>query len=291
MPDEVLTEEYRGLLLAHRQIFATVPEIAKKRMQPIDVHTMVHDMDASGVDKTVVFGVPSKRIWRNQGPTNKMIADFVSAYPDRLIGFAGYEAVDEKGRVNLDGLKQLRRDIKDYNFKGVKCAPLYGQYQANDRRAYPFYAMCLELGVVIMFHMGVVNVKGLPLEYANPIVLDDVMEHFPDLKIQIAHLGIPWTEETFSIMQKFETVYGDLGGLFSMPNYLTWNLVLAKEYGVLDRILFATDGPGVSWPQKPRVEFMRQKLNEKSKASGWGTFTTEDIDGILGGNAKKLLKL
>jgi len=87
-------------------------------------------------------------------------------------------------------------------------------------------------------------------------------------------------------------MYADISGAMAYsPTWITWNLVLAKEFRVLDRVMFGTDGPGIGRPPKRYVNWCRTKLNETAKRSGWPTFTEEEINGILGNNAVRILKL
>ena len=55
--------------------------------------------------------------------------------------------------------------------------------------------------------------------------------------------------------------------------------------------MFGTDGPGMCRPTKNYLEFIRTGLNNIAEKSGWPTFTQEEIDGILGHNAAKFLRL
>ena len=36
-------------------------------------------------------------------------------------------------------------------------------------------------------------------------------------------------------------IYADLAMMYDRPTILTWNLVMAKEYGVIGRIMYASD--------------------------------------------------
>jgi len=47
-----------------------------------------------------------------------------------------------------------------------------------------------------MIHQGTTFVRTGPLKYALPILLEDVVVEFPELRMVIAHLGHPWIAET-----------------------------------------------------------------------------------------------
>ena len=69
----------------------------------------------------------------------------------------------------------------------------------NDRRYYPLYAECVELGIPFctqVGHTGPLRTSetGRPIPY-----LDDVALDFPDLVIVGGHIGYPWTDEMIAL--------------------------------------------------------------------------------------------
>jgi len=64
---------------------------------------------------------------------------------------------------------------------------------------------------------------------------------FPDLKVIVEHLNYPWYEELFFMMASSPNVYADIAMTYDRPHILSWNLVKAREFGVLDRIMYASD--------------------------------------------------
>ena len=135
---------------------------------------------------------------------------------------------------------------------------------------------------------------------ASAYSLDDGIIDFPDLKISIEHMNYPNSDEILAMMSRSKNVYSDTAFLLSEHNplahktylrgttILTFNLVKAKELGVIDKIMYGTDY-AFSEPVdlKREVHWFRELLNEKSEKCGWETFTEEEIEGILGNNAKR----
>ena len=77
-------------------------------------------------------------------------------------------------------------------------------------------------------------------------------------------------------------------------------MVLAKETGVLDRVMFATDfvaanndlfGPDPTKDILEWVDLVQNGMNKICKQSGWPTFTEKEIMGILHDNAARLYNL
>jgi predicted TIM-barrel fold metal-dependent hydrolase len=70
---------------------------------------------------------------------------------------------------------------------------------------------------------------------------------------------------------------------------LAWHLVLAKEYDLMDRVMWGTDYPCCN--PKSFVNWMQKDLNEIAKKCGWPTFSEQEINQMLGGNAAEFLGL
>ncbi len=78
------------------------------------------------------------------------------------------------------------------------------------------------------------------LEFASPVLLDEIARKFPDLKIIISHLGHPWTEQTLTLLGKNKNVYADVVGLINRPWHAYRSLALAHEFRVMDKLLFGS---------------------------------------------------
>ena len=79
----------------------------------------------------------------------------------------------------------------------------------TDRRYYPLYAACVELGVPFCTQVGHTGPMR-PSETGRPIpYIDQVAIDFPELVIVCGHIGYPWTEEMVAVARKHENVYID----------------------------------------------------------------------------------
>jgi predicted TIM-barrel fold metal-dependent hydrolase len=90
-------------------------------------------------------------------------------------------------------------------------------------------------------------------------------------------------------MRKCDNLYTDLTALFLRPIELAWHLVLAKEYGLINKVMWGTDYP--LFNPKNYVRWIQNDLNELAKGCGWPTFTELEINQILGDNAVEFLSL
>jgi predicted TIM-barrel fold metal-dependent hydrolase len=107
----------------------------------------------------------------------------------------------------------------------------------------PVYAYCEKRGIPVLFHQGTTFPRRAPLKYAQPVHLEDVAMAYPELKIVIAHMGHPWTEETVVLIRKQPNVYADVSALFYRPWQFYNALVIAQEYGALHKLLLGSDFP------------------------------------------------
>ena len=95
----------------------------------------------------------------------------------------------------------------------------------------------------MLIHQGTTFCENVSLELANPVLLQPLALQFPRLRMVIAHLGHPWIAETLVLIRKHRHLYSDISALYYRPWQFYNALVLAMEYGVLDRLLFGTDYP------------------------------------------------
>jgi predicted TIM-barrel fold metal-dependent hydrolase len=256
----------------------------------IPVENLINDMNQAGVEKAIVLASERAKVWQPKESLNKYVASMIEKYPDRLIGFAGAAPLTVKNRVNWQSLEEFEKFIIDYGMKGMKLTPIYDHYRPDDKAVYLFYQKAAELKVPILLHQSATLTTGSPMDYGRPIYLDDPVQDFPDVNFIVAHMGYPWMEELIVMMRKLENLYADISAsILYRPSILTWALVLAKEYRVIDRIIWGTDYPVCK--QKQYVTWLKEKFNPLAEQKGYPTLTKDEINGILGENVQKLLEI
>jgi hypothetical protein len=159
-------------------------------------------MDYAGVD----FGLLSAWHAPREGAliSNEEVAGWIAEAPDR---FAGLAAVDLNKPMNA--VRELRRCVTELGFKGLRVLPWLWEAPPTDRRYYPLYAACVELGVPFCTQVGHTgplrpSETGRPIPYIDQVAID-----FPELTIVGGHIGYPWTEEMIAVARKHENVYID----------------------------------------------------------------------------------
>ena len=158
-------------------------------------------MEAGGVEKGLLAAW-----WGPQGVLidNEEVAGWVDAHPDRLVGVCS---------VNLyrpmEAVKTIRHFVGERGFKAVRIVPWLWNLPPNDRRYYPVFAACCDLGVPFLTQIGHTG-PLCPSEPGRPIpYLDEVMLEFPDLVVVGGHVGVPWMGEVFSLLHKLPNFYVD----------------------------------------------------------------------------------
>ncbi|MCF7958770.1 MAG: amidohydrolase family protein [Phycisphaerae bacterium] len=195
-----------------------------------------HRKSAEHTVKTLVLGFTSNLLGA-QIP-NQFISDYVASQPERLLGFAGIDPT-----IGAECLQEIHLFKQNPSFSGlVLCPPCQG-FHPCDTRALRVYELAESLKMPIYFLYGGRLPRAAILDYAQPAALDEVARGFPNLKIVISHLGFPWIEQTIVLLAKHKNIFADVAGLTDKPWQAYRSLNLAYEYGIIDKLLFASDFP------------------------------------------------
>ena len=156
---------------------------------------------ACGIERVVVSGLGST--WGMLDNAGVLAA--VEAFPAQLVPLCFLVL----GRAGVDVVTAA----KSRGFRGLKMTQPLIPY--DDERAFPVYAKAEELGLPILFHSGVMaHVRGVytSAEFMRPMRLDGVARRFPDLRLQIAHLGVPEYETATTLARIVPNIYVDATG-------------------------------------------------------------------------------
>jgi len=179
--------------------------------------------------------------WGPEGPliSNDEVAATVRAYPNR---FAGVASVDL--RSPMEAVRELRRCVRQLAFKALRVIPWLWDLPPDDRRYYPLYAECVELGIPFCTQVGHTG-PMCPSEPGRPIpYLDHVALEFPELRIVGGHVGFPWTNEMIALATKYPNVYIDTSA-YTAKRYPAELVAYMKSHGN-HKVLFGSNHP--AWP-------------------------------------------
>ncbi len=136
--------------------------------------------------------------------SNDAVAAMVARHPDQLVGIGCVDL-----RFPMKAVGEVRRCVEELGFKGIRILPWLWDLPPDDRRYYPVYAACVDLGIPFCTQVGHTG-PLMPSEWGRPIpYLDRVAYEFPELTIVGGHVGYPWTEEMVSLTRKYDNVWMD----------------------------------------------------------------------------------
>lgn len=206
------------------------------------------------VDKAFVFGIaprpwePDKEIvlrtdgWPDHLNHNDVAVEVAKMAPEKAIPFMSLHPLDPNVNDEYD------RCVGDLGCKGIKLGANYQDFDPLDEPAFKLYSRLEHDRLPIVFHQGTNAVLDTPLRYAHPLVTDRIALAFPNLPIVMAHLGHPWHTDCLSVVRKHPNVWADVSAQFYRPWSFWSGMQLFHEWGVTNKILFASDWP-VTLPQ------------------------------------------
>ena len=180
-----------------------------------------------------------------EGPSeevNKKLAQYVNKHKEKMAGFAVVEPGTDK--ISTNHLKSIQEKL---GFKGVVLYCSACGFHPTHSRAMRLYESLQELGLPVFFHNSGDSLgASAVLEYAQSFLLDEVAREFTNLKIIIGNMGVPFVEQTLSMVGRHKNVYADLT-IHPSRIWQTYNIVVAAyEQGVMDKLLFGSGFPSAS---------------------------------------------
>jgi predicted TIM-barrel fold metal-dependent hydrolase len=230
--------QHPSLRFLQQPMFASLQRWTHGRMPSSEIpleHTL-QAMDDAHVDHALVSA------WH--GPQGALIGnDEVAAHVANARG-----RLSGVGSVNLaqpmEAVREVRRCVRALGFKAIRVLPWLWNLPPNDRRYYPVYAECCELGVPFCLQVGHTG-PLCPSEPGRPIpYLDEVALDFPELTIVGGHIGYPWTAEMISLATKYPNVYIDTSA-YTAKRYPAELVAYLRGHG-RRKVLFGSNWPMIA---------------------------------------------
>jgi predicted TIM-barrel fold metal-dependent hydrolase len=242
-------------------MFKDVPE-KELTGDPDPVGVTLREMDLWGVDKGLI-GI---------GDPEGHGEDALKRYPDRFIPSVSADPND-----GMEGIRKLVRAYEKWGVRAVGVFPsgTFPQVAINDKKMYPLYAKCVELGIPIFVCAGV---PGPRLKFAPQHVelIDEVMYDFPELIFVTRHGCEPWTELAVKLMLKWPGLHFSTSA-FAPKYYPTDIIDFANSRGA-DKIIYAGYFPmGLSLER-----IMTEMRNVPLKDEVWPKFLRTNALRVLG---------
>jgi predicted TIM-barrel fold metal-dependent hydrolase len=242
-------------------MFKDVPE---KGLRDVDdpVAVTLREMDIWGIEKGLI-GIGNE----GQG------SGAIKRYPDRFIPSANADP-----NLGTEGVVAIRRLYEKYGIRAVGVFPsgTYPQVAINDKKMYPIYSTCEELGIAVFCCAGVPGPR-LKMAPQRVELIDEVMYDFPELTFVTRHGCEPWTDLAVKLMLKWPNLYYSTSAF--APKYYPKAIIDYANTRGADKIIYAGYFPmGLSIER-----IMTEMPNVGFKDEVWPKFLRE--------NAAKVLKL
>lgn len=242
------------------------------------LETFLNEMVSCGIDCAII--IP------DNVENDPKIADLDKALKlikskDNLF-LLGSPQIIQKGSNELEKYRKL---LKEGTIKGIKLFPGHDPYYPIDERCFPYYQLCEELNVPVIFHTGENSGDPDVAIYNDPKYIVEIARKYPNLKVVITHYFWPKIEYCYEITKNVPNIYFELAGVADTE-------VLEKSGGIekMREVLLKTiqDRPnqvifGTDWPMcniKEHIDLVKSL-----------DFTQEVKNKIFSENAKKIYRL
>src|SRR4051794_10262964 len=241
-------------------MFKNSPDKVLEKDDPVG--TTLREMDKWGVEKGMI-GVTDE-----EGNGVKALKQ----HPDRFIPSGNGDP--NKG---MQGIEQIVKEYETFGIKAIGLFPAgtFPQVAINDKKMYPIYAKCSELGIAVFCCAGVPGPR-LRMEPQKVEYIDEVMYDFPELTFVTRHGCEPWQDLAVKLMLKWPNLYYSTSA-FAPKHYPQAIINYANTRGA-DKIIYAGyfpmglaisrimgDMPGVGFKDEVWPKFLRENAKKVLK--------------------------
>lgn len=215
-----LREESKDYEFPAQYMFKDVPHLPEAA-DPIG--RVVELMDRHGIERAMVG------MGANGGPGREA----VQRYPDR---FFGSLSVDPNR--GMDGVRDL---VRAYETLGIRSAMAFPagylpQVPINDKKMFPLYAKCIELGIPICVCTGICGPR-VPSACQDTMLIDEVCWYFPELTFVMRHGAEPWADLAAKLLLKWPNLYYSTSAF--APRYYPKAIVDFANTRGADKVMYA----------------------------------------------------
>lgn len=206
----------------------------------------LEEMERYNISKAFLSGVDYGAVqeWKNAAPDRFIASPFILQPTDSL--FEKLKVAYEQERFN--GMGEI----------GVQLAGL----APNDPVLDPYFKLAEVKDIPVLIHTLGIGPYTPHFRSAagNPLLLEDVLKKYPELRLFVENAGYPYAEEMIAMMYQYPQLYADV-------STITWVIPRTAFYDHLEkfmraglgkRIMFGSDQ--MVWPEKigAAVEAIRE---------------------------------
>lgn len=232
-------------------------QMRRRKTDPWEDHSADPDDHAQAmapVDAAVLLGFESKLL--GGSIPHEQLAGYVQRDPDRLMGFAG---IDPK--ADTDPVDSLEHALS-LGLVGVTVNPAAAGFHPTDTRAMALFEACQHHAVPVLIESGTTFAREARMEFARPVLVDEVAREFPDLKLVLGTFGDPWVDEGVALLAKHPNVFADIAGFTARPWQLFNALLTAHQLDAMSQVLFGSNFPFVTPEQAIKTIYSVNTLTQ-----------------------------
>lgn len=222
------------------------------------IENLIKKMDVNNMDKAIVFTFASGI------EDQKQLAEAIKPYPDRFIPLAFISPKDK------DAKEQLLYCLDELGFKGMKLHPWFGNFHVDDLELLrPIFDICNERGLHVVIHCTSDDHR------MHPFSIETLAKAFPNVTIQMAHMGEPWAcQDAIAVAKRTPNVYLDTA-------ICSFNAAVEAMIAVPDKVFMGCDFPFYMF------EMEQQKLKMAAEDIG----SEEVLKKVMGENLARVLNI
>lgn len=236
----------------------------RKGFQPNTVEEFTTIMDRNGID-AVVTCAPYSSIGKDRtyDEANEFLAKSKEEAGGRIIPFMRVNP-----HLQENALSSIKKGAKQ-GFRGIKFHPRNEAFAVNSEElAFPIAELAVKLGIPILIHTGEPDTYG----YAQPTLVGDLADSFPDLTLVVGHMGKRLCEDAICVARWFDNIILET----SFRSHR--DIARAVRRVGADRVVYGSDTPfGI-----PEVEMLKIRVAD---------ITAEEKRMVLGDNMARILGL
>lgn len=234
-------------------------------LPPNSVEDLLYSLDMNKIDALVTCA-PYSSIGKDRtyDEANQFLAESMNKAPSRILPL-----VRVNPHLKENALESIQRFVGEKRFYGVKVHPRNEAFAINSEDlAFPIAELASKLKVPILIHTGEPDTYG----FAQPTLVGDLADSFPDLTLIIGHMGKRLYEDAICVARWFENIILET----SFRSHR--DIARAVKRVGADRVVYGSDMPfGV-----PEIEMMKIRVCD---------ITPEEKDLVLGESMARILGL
>jgi len=205
-----------------------------ERWRLLDASTTALENSSRCVDVTLIHSFRSQLLGAHVPAA--CVADFVARDPGSRLLVASVDPMAD------DPIGQFEQAIA-LGACGISVSPACQGFHPCHSMALALYERCAARCMPIFISGTTPLTASASIEFASPLLWDEVARTFPSLPLVFAEVGSPWIEQTLVLLAKHEQVWADVGGLAVRTWPLYAALQSAQAMGVMSKLFFASGFP------------------------------------------------